>query len=787
MDTGYMGSPTVSSTNMEQQIDASPYAKRTRHGKLEPGQLEAMITSMEFMSEMTCAGNVEEVEDQDRLRQYRLQKGLYTELIAQLITEQSADYSHLPSWQYERARLENAARRMRDLYMGSSDEEVVISSRHTGRVTPITTPSRPYVDPDMATTSKTLEYRPGTLLPATTTLKRPSSVQFEPTIQRPEKRRDRTPSPSEKSDTGVPPGRWDFSKRITGLIGKIPGMRPTSTPKDVDPAIIPRDEELHGLNDTILLPSSQSPPVRSDLDMAALVIGRQEAKRPRLDDEKKSSEEEFREVRSRGDRFGNVYPTRNTTPPKDNLFDQDAYMDPFEDRPRKKAGYRGRSPRRRSRESDDHDWSRSRSPHDRGRLHRPRERKRPQHRSGERTPQQPEPRPQPWPMTPMVRAGNDNRPIDSTPIQNLNTFTPEQLKVIMDLNESMRGPTDRVIDNLTGVIHAQNQLPVRVPEFDPAKLDWPDYLRQFELAKRHYKWNPEMCLEHLGTRLKGAARSLWCDTQPQTYDELVQLLTGKYDTGIRQQEYEAKFAARTFQDDESPQDYMQSLEGLARRAYPGTPPLQLQPFIKKKFVDGVDDPDLRSHLCIHNFPTLTDMTMAASRYLVYKPRDKTSKPTRVTATQAPKPKPSAKAARIQEYESMKTTFETMGDAMMRGIEQRFAAMTPTSVKATTNTPKVETSNKRFARSKRPPICFCCGEEGHVAYRCRLNIDKSYVYTDAQKKWLIKVKEDPKNAGPPPISSPKTSPSHAKRMKKGQPKSSSGTDTDGSFKSHNNLN
>jgi len=341
-------------------------------------------------------------------------------------------------------------------------------------------------------------------------------------------------------------------------------------------------------------------------------------------------------------------------------------------------------------------------------------------------------------------------------------FSTSQLMALKDLNESIRGPADQMLSRMSELIADKNQLREKLGSFDPTKEDWNDFHVQFRLAAAHYEWTPLVCYTQLGTRLIGAAKNLFIDAAPPDYETLVTMLKDKFAAKIRTQEYEAEFFSRKLKSDETTTKYMQSLESLARRAYPEMTPNQLTPFIKRQFLQGLTEIAMQEQLSYHTYPTLQELTMAASRYLLVRAGCAKEKPTSAAASLPPKgttPKSPAKAA--QAYVDPQDTArdianaacQQMGGVMVQVVREKFAQMqAPTYAPPPVYTePPMKTTKPRpAAYVKTPSICFCCGQMGHRVQNCPMNADKSYPYTEAEKEWLTKVKTDPKTAGPPPI-------------------------------------
>ena len=136
-------------------------------------------------------------------------------------------------------------------------------------------------------------------------------------------------------------------------------------------------------------------------------------------------------------------------------------------------------------------------------------------------------------------------------------------------------------------------------------------------------------------------------------------------------------------------------------------------------------------------------------------------------------KPPAKIVRIQEDEVLTDTYESMGEAILQGIEDRFAYI----ASGNENKPSTRTKDERDTRRPNIPTCFCCGRPGHIVRDCQSNPDQDYVYTEDQKRWLRRVQDDPKTAGPPPTPSNKTPKYHKMRNLEYESTSSPGTETD----------
>ena len=327
-------------------------------------------------------------------------------------------------------------------------------------------------------------------------------------------------------------------------------------------------------------------------------------------------------------------------------------------------------------------------------------------------------------------------------------------------------------------------LSIKVGVFDPAKVDWNDYLTKFQLVQSHYEWSAKECFTQLATRLGGAAFHLYADEKPATFEELVDLLETKYAVTTRKQEYHAEYLERVLAPDESITRYVEDLERLGRRAFPGTSRSSLEPHLMIKFLSGVQEPELREWLNLQQFDSLKGMQLAASRWRTYKPGDPGEKPLRDRAHLPPRPTNRNKAARAAamrhsssdlpdppDYNDVLAQMEDTGrqttTQLMTILDKRMDQL----VKAAQDN-RAGKPGQASAPNRLPPTCWCCNKTGHIYPTCPKNPGRTFRPSAAQREWMRRVRENRGRGvgvGPPPpaqpemLDCPPTPPAQQKQM------------------------
>ena len=139
---------------------------------------------------------------------------------------------------------------------------------------------------------------------------------------------------------------------------------------------------------------------------------------------------------------------------------------------------------------------------------------------------------------------------------------------------------------------------LKVNLFD-GKQDWSAYWAQFQMIARYAGWSQRLQAIHLVKSLVGGARTILADmtsSQMEDLPRLVAALERRYMPREKVPAYRALFNGRRQQLKESVQDYAEELRLLAMRAFPVESVESREMRLVDKFVEGLQDSDLKKHV-----------------------------------------------------------------------------------------------------------------------------------------------------------------------------------------------
>ena len=127
------------------------------------------------------------------------------------------------------------------------------------------------------------------------------------------------------------------------------------------------------------------------------------------------------------------------------------------------------------------------------------------------------------------------------------------------------------------------------------KNSWKDYHAQFELVAILNGWNEETKALELATNLRGSARSIFADLDPDTrydYESLLSALSARFEPDYQADVYLAQIRNRTRQKSESLPELGQAIKRLARYALPSAPSSVRQWLALTQFTEALNNESL---------------------------------------------------------------------------------------------------------------------------------------------------------------------------------------------------
>lgn len=137
-----------------------------------------------------------------------------------------------------------------------------------------------------------------------------------------------------------------------------------------------------------------------------------------------------------------------------------------------------------------------------------------------------------------------------------------------------------------------------VNPFD-GKQDWNSYWAQFGMVAQFNKWSPEVQAMHLVKALVGSARTVLADMsaeQMSCLPSVVSALERRYKPKEKIPAYRALFNGKRQGPKESSQEYGDDLRLLALKAFPTDSTETREARLIDRFIDGLQNPDLRKHV-----------------------------------------------------------------------------------------------------------------------------------------------------------------------------------------------
>lgn len=157
---------------------------------------------------------------------------------------------------------------------------------------------------------------------------------------------------------------------------------------------------------------------------------------------------------------------------------------------------------------------------------------------------------------------------------------------------------------------------IKVAQYD-GKSSWKDYLVQFELAAHANRWDKHTSAVRLACSLRGSARALLSDLNPEVrydYERLVTTLTERFEPENQCEIYKAQMKQRIRKRDEPLPELAQDIKRLTRMAYPSAV-LDLRDNLSTDcFIEALNDADMELFICQKEPERLEDAVRIALKY-----------------------------------------------------------------------------------------------------------------------------------------------------------------------------
>ena len=165
--------------------------------------------------------------------------------------------------------------------------------------------------------------------------------------------------------------------------------------------------------------------------------------------------------------------------------------------------------------------------------------------------------------------------------------------------------------------------------FDGNKVQWSDYLKQFEIIANYNRWDSRMKAQNLVMNLEGSALRMISELSPETlenFEELVFEMNRRYDPSERIGVWKIEFRNRVKQANESLMQYAQELKLLAIKAYPNFPTIAHEQFVLDQFLLGISSFEMKRHVQFMHPKTVNEAVSFALEYETFEMGNKFRKP-----------------------------------------------------------------------------------------------------------------------------------------------------------------
>ena len=259
--------------------------------------------------------------------------------------------------------------------------------------------------------------------------------------------------------------------------------------------------------------------------------------------------------------------------------------------------------------------------------------------------------------------------------------------------------------------------PVKLPTFS-GKEDWVTWLRQFEVIATRFGWNEEEMLDQLLPRLEEqAAQFVFSQLRPDiinSYRDLTDELSSRFQPIETPRSYASKFARRMQRNGEMLEEYAADLKRLYDKAHAYRDKRTRQEDLVRKFLDGLQDDDMRFELEFSKEPnTIDEAVLYAVNWVQLKGRNRRKR---------------HEVRRLYEDSDQESDYDD-DDGSLRQvrdqqkgdikIEDQPAEIINNMLKEVmTRLDRLEEhKNRARAVHRKTVVCYCCHKQGHYAREC----------------------------------------------------------------------
>ena len=231
---------------------------------------------------------------------------------------------------------------------------------------------------------------------------------------------------------------------------------------------------------------------------------------------------------------------------------------------------------------------------------------------------------------------------------------------------------------------------------------WEDYLVQFEMVCIQNGWNEGTKALFLATYLRGKAREVLGDLDAVTrmnYGALCSVLEHRFGAGSQAELFKVQWKSRSRNKSENLPELSQAIRRLTKQAYP-TAPADLQEMLAKdRFIDALDDMDIRWQVLQQNPDTLNEACRSAVQLEAYK------------VAERHRDRGDYRSLRSVSAETAKLSDSDMAMDM---ITKQLADLTEM---VTSLQKKVNNNYHRSNENRSHKKCYICGDPTHLARAC----------------------------------------------------------------------
>ena len=239
---------------------------------------------------------------------------------------------------------------------------------------------------------------------------------------------------------------------------------------------------------------------------------------------------------------------------------------------------------------------------------------------------------------------------------------------------------------------------------------WKDYVVQFEMVSIQNGWNEGTNKAlFLATYLRRKAREVLWDLDVVTrmdYNALCSVLKHRFGAGGQAELFKVQWKSRSRNKGENLPELSQAIRRLTKQAYPTAQPDLLEMLAKDRFIDALDDADIRWHVLQQNHATLNEACISAVQLEAYKTAEKhrdrgISRSLHSVSAEIPK-------SRDGECDKMDRITKQLADltdlvTLLQNIVSKQQSQ--------------QNSNKGNGNYRSNKNCYNCGDPNHFARNC----------------------------------------------------------------------